>query len=268
MPNAKDATDIGKAKFLLLGPTGSGKTSQILTLPGKTFCYLFDPSSLATLKGHDIEYELFLPGKVSTAAVSLSKGKSDRMKEEDASETYTAWEKDSDEKTEKDKDGKCYFDQFDNICFDSFTTFSDVVMDRVLKLNGRAGKFPQQDDWGGQMQTITNVVRTYASMDKVLLFTAHEEFKQDAESGRMVNIILLTGRLRVKLPLLFSEMLHMECASTPAEIKYQIQTRPDRFNPAIRCTMRDLEMFHDVTIKEWDKPQNYGIGKLLKGTKR
>ncbi|KKL07321.1 hypothetical protein LCGC14_2587250, partial [marine sediment metagenome] len=46
MPNAKDNPDIGKAKFLLLGPTGSGKTSQILTLPGKTFCYLFDPSSL------------------------------------------------------------------------------------------------------------------------------------------------------------------------------------------------------------------------------
>ena len=66
--------DIGKPSFLLLGPTGSGKTSQILTLPGKTFCYLFDPSSLATLKGHDIEYELFLPKKVSTAAISLSKG--------------------------------------------------------------------------------------------------------------------------------------------------------------------------------------------------
>jgi len=260
MPNAKDAKDIGKAKFLLLGPTGSGKTSQILTLPGKTFCYLFDPSSLATLKGHDIEYELFLPGRVSTAAVSLSKGKSDPVKEEDASETYTAWEADSDAKMESG-----FFDDFDNICFDSFTTFSDVVMDRILKLNGRAGKFPQQDDWGGQMQTITNVVRTYASMNKILLFTAHEEFKQDSESGRMVNIILLTGRLRVKLPLLFSEMLHMECASTAAEIKYQVQTRPDRFNPAIRCTMRDLPMFTDVTIKDWDNPQNYGIGKLLRG---
>ena len=236
MPNAMNTEDIGKPNFLLLGPTGSGKTSQILTLPGKTFCYLFDPSALATLKGHDIEYELFLPKKVSTAAISLSKGKSDPVKDEDASLLYVKWNDDSDEKMRSG-----FFDQFDNICFDSFTTFSDMVMDRILKLNGRAGKFPQQDDWGGQMQTITNVVRTYTSMDKVILFTAHEEFKQDSESGRMQNIILLTGRLRVKLPLLFSEMLHMECASTASKIEYQIQTRPDRMNPAIRCTLKDKE---------------------------
>ncbi|HEC66880.1 MAG TPA: hypothetical protein ENI23_16515 [bacterium] len=298
MPNAKDAKDIGKPKFLLLGSTGSGKTAQILTLPGKTFCYLFDPSALATLKGHDIDYELFLPTKVSTAAVSLSKGKSDPIKEEDASLLYVKWEKDSDERTKPDKKKygivkeeiftpdnpddpniiepkgqwkeverpACWFDQFDNICFDSFTTFSDMVMDRILKLNGRAGQFPQQDDWGGQMQTITNVVRTYASMNKILLFTAHEEFKQDKEGGKMQNMILLTGRLRVKLPLLFSEMLHMECASTPAKIKYQIQTRPDRYNPAIRTTIKGLEMFHDVTISDWTKPKDYGLGKLLRGT--
>ena len=262
MPNAKDAEkDIGKAKFLLLGPSGSGKTSQILTLPGKTFCYLFDPSSLATLKGHDIDYELFLPGRVSTAAVSLSKGKSDPKSEEDASNLYPKWEKDSDEKMKSD-----FFESYDNICFDSFTTFSDMVMDRILKLNGRAGQFPQQDDWGGQMQTITNVVRTYASMDKIILFTAHEEFKQDKESGRMLNIILLTGRLRVKLPLLFSEMLHMECASTAAKIAYQVQTRPDKMNPAVRCSIKGLDMFHDVTIDDWTRPHDYGLGKLLKGT--
>ena len=261
MPNAKDTKDIGRPKFLLLGSSGSGKTSQILTLPGKTFCYLFDPAALATLKGHDIDYELFLPTRVSTSAVSLSKGKSDPKSEEDASLLYVKWEKDSDKKM---KSG--FFDEYDNICFDSFTTFSDMVMDRILKLNGRAGQFPQQDDWGCQMQTITNVVRTYASMNKVILFTAHEEFKQDKDSGRMLNIILLTGRLRVKLPLLFSEMLHTECVSTASDIKYQIQTRPDRMNPAIRCSFRDIDMFYDVTIKDWKKPQNYGLGKLLRGT--
>ena len=57
MPNALNATedDVGKPKFLLVGSTGSGKTAQILTLPGKTFAYIFDPSALATLKGYDID---------------------------------------------------------------------------------------------------------------------------------------------------------------------------------------------------------------------
>lgn len=260
MPNAKDIhkEDIGRPKFLLVGPTGSGKTAQIATLPGKTFVYIFDPSALATLRGQDIEYEEFVPQRISLGAVSLSKGKSDPMTKTDAPDIYTAWEKDF---TKRSEEG--YWDTVDNIAFDSFTTFSDVVMDRILKLNGRAGKFPQQDDWGGQMQTITNVVRTLTAMNKNLLFTAHDEFRQDEASSRMQNTILLTGRLRIKIPLLFSDIWHMECASTAEKVKYQAQTRPDRMNPAIRCTFRDLPMYVDLTIEDWNNPTKYGIGKLL-----
>jgi hypothetical protein len=261
MPNAKDITSeqVGKPKFLLVGPTGSGKTSQACTLPGKTFAYLFDPSALATLRGQDVEYEEFVPERLNLGAVSLSKGKSDPKTKTDAPDIYTMWEKDF---TIKQEEG--YWDEIDNIVFDSFTTFSDIVMDRILFLNGRTGQFPQQDDWGGQMQTITNVVRTLTGMNKILLFTGHDEFRQDEASKRMQNTILLTGRLRVKVPLLFSDIWHMECVSTAGEHKYQAQTRPDKMNPAVRCTFRGLEMFHDMTIKDWSKPGEYGIGKLLR----
>ena len=262
MPNAKDATveDVGKPKILLFGPSGSGKTSQIITLPGKTFAYLFDPSALSTLKGHDIDYEEFTPTKMNRQAVSLSKGKSDPKTTVGAGDVYNLWAKDAD-----DKEKAGFFDLYDNIAFDSFTTFSDIVMDRILKLNGREGQFPQQDDWGGQMQTITNVVRSFIGYNKTLLFIAHDEFKQDEATSRMQNVILLTGRLRIKLPLLFSEMLHTECVSTAGEIKYQVQTRPDRMNPAIRTSFKGLDMFHDVTIKDWKNPKGFGLGKLLKG---
>lgn len=260
MPNAMNVTtdDVGKPKFLLVGSTGSGKTAQMLTLPGKTFAYLFDPSALSTLKGHDIDYEEFMPTKVNLGAVSLSKGKSDPKTKSDASDVFSQWALDADKKIEKG-----FFKEYDNICFDSFTTFSAIVMDRVLKLNGREGQFPQQDDWAGQMQTITNVVRTFIGMNKILLFTAHDQFKQDNISSRMQNVIMLTGQLRVTLPLLFSEIWHMECASTASSEKFQAQTRPDRLNPTIRCTYKDMEMFHDVTIQDWNNPTKYGIGKLL-----
>ena len=266
MPNAKDIdiNELGKPRFLLIGSTGSGKTAQIRTLPGRTFAYLFDPSALSTLRGTDIDFEVFHPTRVSTAAQSLTSvakgGKKDvTLGKEDASETYRRWEEDFEKKV---KEG--YWNTIDNIAFDSFTTFSDIVMDRVLYLNGRAGAFPQQDDWTAQMQTITNVVRTLMGMNKMLLFTAHDEFKQDEATSRMQNVILLTGKLRVKVPLLFSEILHLECQSKPDKIKYVMQTRPDRMNPAIRCTMRDLEMYEDITIGDWNKPQDWGLGKLLK----
>lgn len=262
MPNAKtlDIHSGGKPKFLLVGSTGGGKTTQILTLPGRTFAYLFDPSALSTLRGFDIEYETFFPEKVNLNIQSLSKGKKDTaLGKEDASEVYREWEEDFEKKI-----ATGYFDAFDNIAFDSFTTFSDIVMDRILFINGRPGHFPQQDDWTAQMASITNVVRTLVGMNKVLLFTAHDEFKQDEASKRMQNILMLTGRLKVKLPLLFSEIWHMDSGCTAEKIHYTAQTRADRLNPTIRCTVRDMPMFADMTIQNWSKPQDYGLGKILR----
>jgi GTPase SAR1 family protein len=46
MANAKDAHATSTPKILLLGDTGAGKTTQVLTLPGRKFAYLFDPKSL------------------------------------------------------------------------------------------------------------------------------------------------------------------------------------------------------------------------------
>lgn len=262
MPNAKtaDINLVGKPRFIVVGQGGAGKTSQILTLPGRTYAYLFDPSALATLRGHDIEYDMFTPTHVSLAAQSLSKGKGDPKKgKEDASQVYLDWEGDYEKKT-----ASGYWDQFDNIAFDSFTTFSDIVMDRILHLNGRAGQFPQQDDWTAQMQTIMNVVRTFVGMNKLLFCTAHDQFKQDEATSRMQNVILLTGQLRTKVPLLFSDIWHLDGASDAKNIKYNAQTRADRMNPSVRCSVRGIEMYEDVTIKDWTKPQEYGIGRILR----
>lgn len=264
MPNAKilDIHSGGKPKFLLVGSTGGGKTAQIVTLPGRTFAYLFDPSALSTLRGFDIEYETFFPEKVNISAQSLTKGKGDKPvsgAKDDASTVYREWEEDFETKLASN-----YFDAYDNIAFDSFTTFSDIVMDRILAINGRPGHFPQQDDWTAQMASITNVVRTLVGMNKLLLFTAHDEFKQDEVSKRMQNTLVLTGRLKIKLPLLFSEIWHMDSNSTAEKVSYVAQTRADRLNPTIRCTIRDMDMYPDMTIKDWKRPQDYGLGKVLR----
>lgn len=267
MPNAKtlNVNDVGKPKIIVVGSGGAGKTSQMLTLPGRTFAYLFDPSALSTLRGHDIDYEMFTPGKVNITAKSISTKEGKALKDkpigkEDASDTYREWEEDFEQKTSSG-----YWDTIDNIAFDSFTTFSDIVMDRILFLNGRAGQFPQQDDWTAQMSTIMNVVRTIASMNKLLFFTAHDEFKQDETTSRMQNVIILTGKLRVKVPLLFSDIWHLEHQSDPAKgSKYIAQTRPDRMNPSIRCSVRGLEMYEDITIKDWNRPQESGIGRIIR----
>ena len=123
-----------------MGSTGSGKTAQIATLPGKTFAYLFDRAPCQPSEDLTLRYEQFSPTKVKLVAQALAKGKGDQPQSriEDASEVYRLWEKDF-----EDRVASKYWDTIDNIAFDSFTTFGDIVMDRILHLNGRSGHFPQ-----------------------------------------------------------------------------------------------------------------------------
>lgn len=267
MPNAKDAIAAVNETFLLTGNPGSGKTAQLATLPGRKFLYNFDPGSIATLRGQDIEFESFLPDVLKLDISPLSdsaRKKAAKIAPKDLIPVaYENWEKDF-----YDKIRSGFFANIDVIGFDSLTTFSDVVMDNILYMNGRYGQFPQQDDYAPQMVAISNVFRTLNGMGKTILVTAHEELIKDEQTGRVTNQILVTGKLRVRLPLLFTEILRCECKSTPKEEKFIIQTRPDRLGPYVRCTMRGLEMYEDVTIKDWNKPGEYGLGKILKNTSR
>jgi len=258
MANAKSAHATSRHKFFLLGDTGSGKTSQILTLPGRKFAYLFDPNAILSLRGHDIEYEEFLPDRLNMSVKSLKKDVGDKTTQH-KNDLYVEWEKDFNDKIDSG-----YFDDFDIIAMDSATTFLDLIMDRILTINGRAGAWPQQDDYGPQMLTFTNVVRTLMSLNKTIVMTGHMETKQDALTSRIFRQPMLTGRLRTKIPLLFSDIFICEAENDgQGVIKYKIQTVPDRMTTCVRNSFKGLDPFEDVTIN-WDEPiEGQGIGGLI-----
>lgn len=266
MPNAKDAQLTAAHKFLMLGKTGSGKTAGFLTLTGKKFIYCFDPNSLLTLQGQDVDYEEFLPADLSMKATSLSekqrvKLKGDQKPKASAGrDLYERWERDFEQRISSG-----FFDSYDAIGFDSFTTLSDMVMDTVLAINGRAGQWPQQDDYGPQMMTLTAIVRTAAGLGKTIYFTGHIETIKDEITSRIMNQPIMTGRLRAKIPLLFSEVLLL---SAETDIKgntsFICQTRPDRLNDSVRCSLKSVDFKPNVTI-DWKKPVvGQGIGELYK----
>ncbi len=156
-----------------------------------------------------------------------------------------------------------YFEDFDCIAIDSATTLLDCIMDRLLFINGRPGEFPGQDDYPPQMNTFGNLVRTMTSLGLDIYMTGHCELKEDSLK-RITNQPLMTGRLKIKMPLLFSEIWHSEAKSKGEIVKYTIQTVPDNRNPIVRSSFRGLNPFEDMTI-DWSKPlQKQGLSRILR----
>ncbi len=258
MPNANTAMATAKHKYLMLGDTGGGKTTQFLTLPGKKFMYLFDPNALLSIRGHDVDYEEFLPDNLNLSVRSLSKDRGDKLTNY-SSDVYLQWQKDFDKKLQEG-----FFEPYDNIGIDSATTLLDLAMDRVLSINGRGGSWPQQDDYGPQMVLFTNICRTLASLNKTIYMTGHLETKQDELTKRIFRGPMMTGRLKTKIPLLFSDIFICDADNDGnGKITYRLNTVPDRITTTVRNSFKGLKPFEDVTL-DFSKPlEGQGLGKLV-----
>ncbi len=247
--NAKNAQLDAHKKIFVIGDTGSGKTTQFLTLPGKKYIHLFDPNALSSIKGYDVDYDEYLPTQVNAAVASLKKDGKKDIAGVTASDVYMKFEQEFDQRI---KDG--FFDAYDWIGFDSATTLLDLMMDRVMTLENRFGQWPQQDDYGPQMIAFINLCRTVTAMNKGLYVTGHLEEKQDKVTKRLSNRPMMTGRLVVKIPLLFSEVFPM-MADVDASGKpvYTIQTVRQGIMAVARTSIKGLSPVENVTI-DWAKP--------------
>ena len=259
MPNARDVPATSAKKFLILGDTGSGKTTQFLTLPGKKYAYLFDPNAKLSLRGHDVDYDEYLATPINLAINSLSKSTKGDAASVTSSDVYTRFEKEFDARL---REG--FFDQYDWIAFDSSTTLLDLMMDRVLTINGRFGQWPHEDDYGPQMIAFINLCRTITAMNKGLYVTGHLETKQDKVSKLVSNRPMMTGRLVAKIPLLFSDVFYTDTdLDEKGKVLYRVQTVPDQMNRTIRTSIKGLEAYENVTV-DFERPVvGQGLGGIL-----
>jgi len=257
--NAKDAHNLVQHKILMLGDTGSGKSTQILTLPGKKFVYIFDSNALLSLRGYDVDYEEYLPTTLGMAVKSLSKDVKGDMAKSRSSDVYQKFETSFNERLTNG-----FFDQYDWVCFDGATTLLDLIMDRVLTINGRFGTWPHEDDYGPQMIAFTNIVRNMVAMGKSVYMTGHLEVRQNKVTKKVKTQPMMTGRLTAKIPLLFSDIFGTDVdIDAKGKPVYRIQTVPDQDNSIVRCSIKGLEPFEDVTI-DWAQPVvGQGLGGIL-----
>lgn len=276
MPMASELKQMHNPKFLVYGKAGSGKTSLFRTLPGRKFLYMFDPAGMNSIVSTDnIFYEEFLVDVLPMSVNTLKGVKDSQSPASIAMETYVRWENDFQKRldsgwfTNPDVEIDGVKGGFDAIGFDSLTTLTDIVMDRILQLNQRAGKNPELGDYGILTNTLARIIRNAAATNCILYLTAHEQASQDKLLRTVSNEIMVPGQLKVKLPLLFSEIYHATAMVDEKTGKplYQIATIADEGYSLARCSqvVRDagLPLVANVTINTPD-PENSGLGPIVK----
>jgi len=270
VPNARTArpSENSPDRFLVTALTGAGKTTQFLTLPGRKFMYVSDPNCLSSIEGFDVDYEEFVPDitDVDIAIKTLKADVGDPSGRRIDPKTYINWEKHFE--THWDKG---FFQGYSWIGFDSFTLFSEIIMDRILHLNKRTGKQPEQADWAAQVNTIGNIFRVFASSKVGLYCTGHLDTRQDDLTRKIYNRPYMTGRLRVRIPLLFNNVLVLHADTDTKGVFYTCQTVPEKDFPIVRTSLKGLDPYESVSIplevlRSYDNEQatQYGLAAMLR----
>ena len=249
---------LDRLRILAIGRAGRGKTTQLRTLPGKKLLFCFEDNALNSLKGDpNIDYMLYLPDVVEIAPRSLSTKQNARATPATGDKPHAFDDFVADfNALLKDEET---FAKYDVIAIDSLTSLGKAVMDAVLWLNNRMGQQPAQDDWGAQLNTIENTVRKVTSLPKLVYITAHDMLMQDDLTKKIFNELVLTGQLKVRIPMLFSDIFKFQVDGD----EYKILTRPDRYNVKVRRSIQDLDAEINGTISDLSKASDYGLGALL-----
>lgn len=255
-------------RFLIIGPTGSGKSGLIPTLPGRKMVYVLDPNTLATIHGTpECDFAEFLPEfeDLDATLKGFNKDpttgktyKGDKPKAPVEPVLYESWREHFNAFVESGaiKDYKW-------LCFDSATFLVKAMMDRVLYINNRYGDITDRSDYRQVGDKLGDVFGKMTGLPINLFLTAHMQTWQDETTKKITTQMATPGNSRIMLPLSFTSV--MEAFSENG--KYQLRTVPQAGSDqlrGIRTSLRGLLPVEDVTIKDFKRPTDFGIGGLLK----
>lgn len=196
-------------RVLLYGGAGTGKTYSLRTFRLPLMVDSFDPGGSICLSDYVAE------GK---ALVRSAYEKEDW----DKPTAFDAWCRDFDS-----AHSAGIFSQVGTYCLDSATTWAQAAMNVVLKKAGRAGQVPQQNDWYPQMIMLEKALRKIMDLPCDVVFIFHEDTEKDEILGSLKRGILATGKLKTRIPILFSEFYYAKTQRTSKGTEYMWQTQSD-----------------------------------------
>lgn len=258
--SAKDA-ESKRQVILLVGRTGSGKSTQFLTLPGKKFLYLFEPSGKAAIQGHPVDYLEFLPeeDELELRLKGFNKDTlSDRKGAPKEPTIYTRWYEDFIQRL----DAK-FFEGYDWVGLDSFTFLVQAMIERQMFLNKKTGEPPDKGDYRVVGDALRRIVQCLTGRDVNVFMTGHISTYQDEKTSVITTQVNLPGSARTTIPLICTNIWQTDYDGAIAKA-YSARTRPDKRGLRdLRCSFPAVKDDEDITIKNMSNPAGQGIGGIL-----
>lgn len=251
-------------RILAVGRSGSGKTTQIWTLPGRKFIYMFDPNGRAALQDlPNTEFCELYPDLLEMDATlkGFNKGsRDDKPTSKREPKVYENWVNDINQRVEND-----YFNDFQWIVFDSLTFLAKAIMARQLYINNRYGQVEELADYKIVGAKLSEVFLSITSLPVNIYCTGHINTFQDDKTSKIETMLNLPGRARRELPLMFSNIWETVAESDGNNRpRYLVRTVPDKRGLLdIRTSIKGLEPLEDVSIDFKRDPEGQGIAALL-----
>src|SRR2546428_4741126 len=217
MSNLKDRKKSDSKHALLIGDSGSGKTTFLGTVPGIRIAD-FD-AGLDVLATRDIEYIEYHDG-----------------------EKPSAWKAFKGELSEWQKEPKAA-----PLGVDSITTAAEAALRYILDKNGRltSGRI-QIGDWGQAINEVKDALARLSTLKCHVIVTAHYQMHKDEQLGGLYFVPLLYGReLPMMVPKFFNDTWRafVELKAGANEPAYRLQVRPDSRYTTLKNSLGMKELY-------------------------
>ena len=258
--------------FILVGPAGGGKSTLVGTMPGKTLVLAFDVSARGA-------YQKFSSGGIDLIEI---------LPEQQDLTPYTTKDMKNvadgkmvgPAKGQKQETGRTFLDAgaflnklvadgvipgiYNNIVTDTVTSLQGHAIDAVMAKDGRAAHNPNMNDYTAAARLVESWFDAITRLPMNAFFLIHDEPDKDEVTKRIMYRPLLTGKSGQRCITKVNHFLRCSATSTKDGVVYMLQTAPDIYSEAIRTSFIGLPSKLDVTIKDFTKPQNYGLGAIIK----
>ena len=273
--NAKALPEFEWDNYILAGPAGGGKSTLAATLPGKTLVKCFDISGFAAYAKaarytNHIDIQTYIVQKRDLTPYTTADNKKGAAAyntpglTKETGDLYFEFARDI---TNEVKNGDLP-GEYANLIIDSGTTLQMLVMDAILAKEGRPGQVPIISDYGTQMNLFGKICDQIFALPMNAVLLLHDEFVQDTETSRFQYQLMLTGKMKGRIPTKVSHLIRCTAeGNINTGTTYYIQTVPDRYSESIRTSFNSLSPKHDVTIKDFSKIQSYGLGAIIAAQK-